>query len=67
MNARGGQDLNLLSNHEAYERSSIITVQVMLYRMLPFHHVPAARFPALDVSGPTVDLDGSHAAEGEAR
>lgn len=30
MNAREGQDLNLLSNHESYGRSSNITVQMML-------------------------------------
>ena len=49
--AHGGQDLNLLSNHEAYGRSNITTVQVMLCGMLPFYHVPAVQFPALDTPG----------------
>lgn len=65
VNAHGGQDLNPLSNHEAYGRGRITTVQVMLCWMLPFHHVPAVQFPALDLPGQTVDLDGSQAAEGE--
>lgn len=59
--------MNLSSNHEAYGRSSIITVQMMLCEMLFFHHVPTVQFPALDDPSKTVDLAGSQTAEGESR